>query len=86
MSLQLFVRKISDYFTALRETGFVVEDIVEPRTKLNEDSPWCNQSDSKEELVPGALIFGARKLNNASKKAGTLKVCPFLIFLKIIKF
>lgn len=70
--MQLFIRKVSDYFTALRKTGFVVEDMVEPKTNLDKNSPWCDQLDLNEELVPGVLIFGARKPQKINKKAGIL--------------
>lgn len=59
--MSLFIRKVDDYFVALRKSGFVVEDLLEPKTDLDENSPWYNQSEPQEELVPGVLIFGARK-------------------------
>ena len=57
----LFIRKVDDYFVALRKSGFAVEDLLEPKTNLDKNSPWYNQSEPQEELVPGVLIFGARK-------------------------
>jgi len=59
--MSLFIRKVDDYFTALRKSGFAVEDLLEPKTDLDKNSPWYNQSEPQEELVPGVLIFGARK-------------------------
>lgn len=59
--MTLPIRRVEDYFTALRESGFVVEDLREPKTDMDKNSPWCNQSEPQEELIPGALIFGARK-------------------------
>lgn len=60
-SIFLFKRRVADYFAGLREAGFIVEDLLEPKTDLDENSPWRNQLGPEEELVPGALIFGARK-------------------------
>lgn len=59
--LYLFIRTISDYFIALRKAGFMVEDIIEPRADVDVNSPWYNSKEPKEEMIPGALIFGARK-------------------------
>lgn len=59
--MYLLIRKVDDYFVALRKSGFVVEDLLEPKTDLDKNSPWHNQSEPQEELVPGVLIFGARK-------------------------
>jgi len=59
--MHLFMRKVDDYFVTLRKSGFVVEDLLEPKTNLDKNSPWYNQSEPQEELIPGALIFGARK-------------------------
>ena len=59
--MSLFTRKVDDYFISLRKSGFVVEDLLEPKTDLDKGSPWFNQSEPQEELIPGALIFGARK-------------------------
>jgi hypothetical protein len=58
--MYLFIRKIDDYFVMLRKCGFIIEDLLEPKTDMAENSPW-NQLGSKEELIPGALIFGCRK-------------------------
>lgn len=60
-SMYLFIRRISDYFSALRKSGFLVEDLLEPKTDLDKNSPWCSQVEPEEEIIPGALIFGARK-------------------------
>ena len=59
--MSLFIRKVEDYFAALKKSGFIVEDLLEPKTDLDKNSPWYNQSESQEELVPGVLIFGAKK-------------------------
>jgi ubiquinone/menaquinone biosynthesis C-methylase UbiE len=57
----LFIRKVDDYFVALKQSGFVVEDLLEPKTDLDKNSPWYSDGEPKEEMIPGALIFGARK-------------------------
>jgi len=57
----LFIRRVSDYFKHLTEAGFVVEDLLEPKTDLDKSSPWHDGKEPEEELVPGALILGARK-------------------------
>lgn len=57
----LFIRRVSDYFKHLTNVGFIVEDLLEPKTDLDKSSPWYGGKEPKEEMVPGALIFGARK-------------------------
>jgi len=59
--ISLLIRKVDDYFAVLRKSGFLVEDLLEPKTDLDKNSPWYNQSEPHEELVPGVLIFGVRK-------------------------
>jgi ubiquinone/menaquinone biosynthesis C-methylase UbiE len=59
--MELFMRKVSDYFIALRKSGFLIEDMLEPKTDIDKNSQWFNQDELKEEMIPGALIFGARK-------------------------
>ena len=58
--MELFRRKISDYFVAMRKSGFLIEDMLEPKTDLDKNSQWF-QDKPKKEMIPGALIFGARK-------------------------
>lgn len=60
-AMYLYMRRVSDYFTTLRKSGFIVEDLLEPKTDLDKNSPWYGQAETDEEMVPGALIFGARK-------------------------
>lgn len=57
----LFIRRVSDYFKYLTAAGFVVEDLLEPKTDLDKSSPWHGGKEPEEEMVPGALILGARK-------------------------
>jgi len=57
----LFIRRVSDYFRYLTNAGFVVEDLLEPKTDLDKSSPWYSGEESEEEMIPGALILGARK-------------------------
>ena len=59
--MYLYTRKVSDYFAALKKSGFIIEDLLEPKTDLDKNSPWYSQEEPEEEMIPGALIFGARK-------------------------
>ncbi len=55
------MRKVSDYFNALTEAGFLVEHILEPELPSDmKNSPWTDYK-AEEEMVPGAIIFGAKK-------------------------
>ncbi len=66
-SMYLFIRKVDDYFIALRKSSFIIEDLLEPKTYLDKNSPWREQNSSKEEMIPGALIFGAKKPSQKAK-------------------
>lgn len=64
--LILYSHKISDLFNALVESGFEVEKIVEPDSRIKyKDDPWYGLWEyylpKKMKLVPPTIIFKARK-------------------------
>lgn len=59
--IYLYMRRISDYFSFLRKSGFLIEDLIEPKTDLDKNSPWYDDFELEKEMVPGTIIFGSRK-------------------------
>jgi len=55
------IKTLEDYFQGLKQAGFRVEDLLEPRVALAADSPWLGEGENPQQLLPGALIWGAKK-------------------------
>jgi SAM-dependent methyltransferase len=65
MSFRSYYRTVGDWFHLLRDAGFAVERLLEPRATndpAHRASGWGGKDDYlKYETVPGTLIFVARK-------------------------
>lgn len=56
-----FHRTLGDYVRTLHETGFVLEDLVEPEWPEDHDRKWGQWSPLRGMLFPGTAIFCCRR-------------------------
>jgi hypothetical protein len=54
-------RTMGDYVRALRRSGFILEDLIEPEWPEGRTTEWGQWSPLRGELFPGTAIFCCRR-------------------------
>lgn len=62
--LSVYIRRVSDILTHLKNAGFLLEEIVEPY-KYSKDDPWREMYDKEiTDLIAPTIIYSAKKRIN----------------------